>query len=97
MVYLINKRARKSESRPGLIVFIAIFRENCSSLTTRLTLSCRTQQSTENGTYYSIDKDKTAMSPMTSILSKFEEMDWLKTNLIEINKELKTLLNNIFI
>ena len=30
-------------------------------------------------------------------LAESEETDWLKTNLIEINKELKTLFNNIFI
>ena len=30
-------------------------------------------------------------------LAKSEETDWLKTNLIEINKKLKTLFNNIFI
>ena len=43
-VYLIDKRTRMSESKPALIVFIVILKENRSSLTMSLTLHCHTQQ-----------------------------------------------------
>ena len=46
--YLIDKRARKGEPRPALIVFIVIFRENWSSLTTSLTSLYHTRRSTES-------------------------------------------------